>query len=394
MNLYFGLNCLESDYISVCKKKCWAFKKNIYFQISDPLKWNIALDSVVVVEFGSFHIEWRWNISTTYEGCHLPFFIQWCSLLWIYFRKLTARQNVPANIHVCSWEYGEGIGLSHANAKLCPFPISPEGSYTDDTSQEHHTPQLRTSPPKPGQPNPELHEFDDEFDDDDPLPVLGHCKALYSFDGEDRRHSVSSYLWNVRNEWRGAHCSHIKPTVNIPAELPVVEVVQSGPGCVFNDSVVLLTLRSERGHAGDGGGRGNARSVALTHRSSGKPSRSCQMNEHVTLYFPLQVLYIIEEDKGDGWTRARKQSGEEGYVPTSYVEITMERNSKGAVTYIWSYHCGLSSHPACRPHHPPCFLFLKITLQKEKIIGISTPAWTFICFSNFHPISLSSRVPL
>uniref|UniRef100_A0A672HPF1 Uncharacterized protein n=1 Tax=Salarias fasciatus TaxID=181472 RepID=A0A672HPF1_SALFA len=47
-----------------------------------------------------------------------------------------------------------------------------------------------------------------------------------------------------------------------------------------------------------------------------------------------QVLYIIEEDKGDGWTRARKQSGEEGYVPTSYVEITMEKNSKGAVTYI------------------------------------------------------------
>ena len=43
---------------------------------------------------------------------------------------------------------------------------------------------------------------------------------------------------------------------------------------------------------------------------------------------------IIEEDKGDGWTRARKQSGEEGYVPSSYVEITMEKNSKGAVTYI------------------------------------------------------------
>lgn len=47
-----------------------------------------------------------------------------------------------------------------------------------------------------------------------------------------------------------------------------------------------------------------------------------------------QVLYIIEEDKGDGWTRARKQNGEEGYVPTSYVDITMEKSSKGAVTYI------------------------------------------------------------
>ncbi|XP_068581165.1 formin-binding protein 1-like isoform X2 [Cebidichthys violaceus] len=114
---------------------------------------------------------------------------------------------------------------------------SPEGSYTDDTSQEHHAPQQRTSPPKPGQPNPDLHEFDDEFDDDDPLPVIGHCKALYSFDGQ---------------------------------------------------------------------------------------------NEGTLVMAEDEVLYIIEEDKGDGWTRARKQSGEEGYVPTSYVEITMERNSKGS----------------------------------------------------------------
>ncbi|KAM7387708.1 hypothetical protein PAMP_023929 [Pampus punctatissimus] len=115
---------------------------------------------------------------------------------------------------------------------------SPEGSYTDDTSQEHHTPHHRTSPPQPGHPNPDPHEFDDEFDDDDPLPVIGHCKALYSFDGQ---------------------------------------------------------------------------------------------NEGTLVMAENEVLYIIEQDKGDGWTRARKQSGEEGYVPTSYVEITMEKNSKGAV---------------------------------------------------------------
>ncbi|KAK5930445.1 hypothetical protein CgunFtcFv8_026679 [Champsocephalus gunnari] len=114
---------------------------------------------------------------------------------------------------------------------------SPEGSYTDDTSQEHQTPQKRTTPPKPGPPNPDPHEFDDEFDDDDPLLVIGHCKALYSFDGQ---------------------------------------------------------------------------------------------NEGTLVMADDEVLYIIEEDKGDGWTRARKQSGEEGYVPTSYVEITMEKNSKGS----------------------------------------------------------------
>uniref|UniRef100_A0A3P9H4B6 Formin binding protein 1-like n=1 Tax=Oryzias latipes TaxID=8090 RepID=A0A3P9H4B6_ORYLA len=114
---------------------------------------------------------------------------------------------------------------------------SPEGSYTDDTSQEHHTPHRRPGPTQPANRNPDLHEFDDEFDDDDPLPVIGHCKALYYFDGK-------------------------------------------------NDGTLMM--------AED------------------------------------EVLYIIEEDKGDGWTRARKQSGEEGYVPTSYVEITMEKNSKGS----------------------------------------------------------------
>ncbi|MBN3318820.1 FBP1L protein, partial [Atractosteus spatula] len=107
---------------------------------------------------------------------------------------------------------------------------SPEGSYTDDPSQEHRSP-----------PQPDPHEFDDEFDDDDPLPAIGHCKALYAFDGQNEG-----------------------------------------------------TLAMKEG----------------------------------------EVLYIIEEDKGDGWTRARKQGGEEGYVPTSYVDITLEKNSKGAVTYI------------------------------------------------------------
>ncbi|CAB1324337.1 unnamed protein product [Coregonus sp. 'balchen'] len=108
---------------------------------------------------------------------------------------------------------------------------SPEGSYTDVPNQEHRSPPHQPDPRQAHQPD----EFDDEFDDDDPLPVIGHCKALYSFDGQ---------------------------------------------------------------------------------------------NEGTLLMKENEVLYIIEEDKGDGWTRARKQSGEEGYVPTSYVEITMEKNSK------------------------------------------------------------------
>uniref|UniRef100_A0AAR2JJ69 Formin-binding protein 1-like n=1 Tax=Pygocentrus nattereri TaxID=42514 RepID=A0AAR2JJ69_PYGNA len=101
---------------------------------------------------------------------------------------------------------------------------------TSPVNQEHRSP-----------PQPDPHEFDDEFDDDDPLPAIGHCKALYSFDGS---------------------------------------------------------------------------------------------NEGTLVMKEDEVLYVIEEDKGDGWTRVRKQSGEEGYVPTSYVEITLEKHSKGAVTYI------------------------------------------------------------
>lgn len=43
--------------------------------------------------------------------------------------------------------------------------------------------------------NSDPHEFDDEFDDDDPLPVIGHCKALYSFDGKDGQNDhVSRFL--------------------------------------------------------------------------------------------------------------------------------------------------------------------------------------------------------
>ncbi|XP_051685250.1 cdc42-interacting protein 4 isoform X2 [Oryctolagus cuniculus] len=34
-------------------------------------------------------------------------------------------------------------------------------------------------------------------------------------------------------------------------------------------------------------------------------------------------LSLIEEDKGDGWTRVRRKQGGEGYVPTSYLRVTL-----------------------------------------------------------------------
>ncbi|XP_077309020.1 formin-binding protein 1-like isoform X1 [Lithobates pipiens] len=120
---------------------------------------------------------------------------------------------------------------AEANHLVAQGRESPEGSYTEDSNQEGRI-----------QPQPHVHsEFDEFDDDDDPLPAIGHCKALYPFDGNNEG-----------------------------------------------------TLSMKEG----------------------------------------EVMYIIEEDKGDGWTRARRQNGEEGYVPTSYIDITLEKNSKGAVTYI------------------------------------------------------------
>uniref|UniRef100_A0A3Q3K0S5 Thyroid hormone receptor interactor 10b n=1 Tax=Monopterus albus TaxID=43700 RepID=A0A3Q3K0S5_MONAL len=38
-----------------------------------------------------------------------------------------------------------------------------------------------------------------------------------------------------------------------------------------------------------------------------------------------EVLAVVEEDKGDGWTRVRRNNGDEGYVPTSYVTIALNK---------------------------------------------------------------------
>ncbi|KAM9391127.1 formin-binding protein 1-like isoform 27-T27 [Salvelinus alpinus] len=116
---------------------------------------------------------------------------------------------------------------------------SPDGSYTEEQSSETQDKVAIANTP----------EFDDEFDDGDEetLPTIGTCKAIYQFEG------------------------------NTP-----------------------LT-----GH--------NEGTISVTEG---------------------ELLYVIEEDKGDGWTRVRRNEEEEGYVPTSYVEVSLETTGKGAMTYI------------------------------------------------------------
>ncbi|XP_065593530.1 formin-binding protein 1 isoform X3 [Cyrtonyx montezumae] len=99
---------------------------------------------------------------------------------------------------------------------------SPDGSYTEEQSQEAEMKLSAT-------------DFDDEFDDEEPLPTIGTCKALYPFEGQ---------------------------------------------------------------------------------------------NEGTVSVAEGEMLYVIEEDKGDGWTRIRRNEDEEGYVPTSYIEVYLDKNAK------------------------------------------------------------------
>ncbi|XP_041825683.1 formin-binding protein 1 isoform X19 [Melanotaenia boesemani] len=111
---------------------------------------------------------------------------------------------------------------------------SPDGSYTEEQNSEI---QVKANP----NPTSTTPEFDDEFDDEETLPTIGTCKALYPFEGH---------------------------------------------------------------------------------------------NEGTIAVAEGELLYVIEEDKGDGWTRVRRNEDEEGYVPTSYIEVLLETNAKGAMTYI------------------------------------------------------------
>lgn len=62
---------------------------------------------------------------------------------------------------------------------------SPDGSYTEERSQESELKVLAA-------------DFDDEFDDEEPLPALGTCKALYAFEGGQPwgRSAVPCQTWS------------------------------------------------------------------------------------------------------------------------------------------------------------------------------------------------------
>ncbi|XP_029326873.1 formin-binding protein 1 isoform X10 [Mus caroli] len=136
---------------------------------------------------------------------------------------------LPARSEQARRQSGLYDGQTHQTVTNCAQDReSPDGSYTEEQSQESEHKALAP-------------DFDDEFDDEEPLPAIGTCKALYTFEGQNEG---------------------------------TISVVEG------------------------------------------------------------ETLSVIEEDKGDGWTRIRRNEDEEGYVPTSYVEVYLDKNAKGAKTYI------------------------------------------------------------
>lgn len=61
---------------------------------------------------------------------------------------------------------------------------------------------------------------------------------------------------------------------------------------------------------------------------------SAGQNEGTLSMVEGELLSVVEEDKGDGWTRVRRNLEEEGYVPTSYIKVFLDSSAKGAMTYI------------------------------------------------------------
>ncbi|ERE71261.1 formin-binding protein 1-like isoform 1 [Cricetulus griseus] len=132
---------------------------------------------------------------------------------------------LPARSDQARRQSGMYDGQTHQTVTNCAQDReSPDGSYTEEQSQESELKALAT-------------DFDDEFDEEEPLPAIGTCKALYTFEGQNEG---------------------------------TISVVEG------------------------------------------------------------EMLSVIEEDKGDGWTRIRRNEDEEGYVPTSYVEVYLDKNAKGS----------------------------------------------------------------
>lgn len=70
-------------------------------------------------------------------------------------------------------------------------------------------------------------DFDDEFDDEEPLPAIGTCKALYTFDGKALRHRVP------RAPALPVAAFPLSPPTFLSLPVVLLGVSSSGCWCVF-----------------------------------------------------------------------------------------------------------------------------------------------------------------
>ncbi|KAK1803629.1 hypothetical protein P4O66_021042 [Electrophorus voltai] len=120
-----------------------------------------------------------------------------------------------------------------------------------------------------------------------------------------------------------------------------------------------------------------------------------------------EVLFVIEEDKGDGWTRVRRNEEEEGYIPTSYVEVFLDTNTKGGggvlpVVVLIEGCVWRAGRLSCKEAAPPLEILLLIS-ESETLCILGAPlrrrslsCWMslFLSRSSAESLKKGARVPI
>lgn len=99
-----------------------------------------------------------------------------------------------------------------------------------------------------------------------------------------------------------------------------------------------------------------------------------------------EVLAVVEEDKGDGWTRVRRNNGDEGYIPTSYVTITLNKWGRREKETIISLNCkqflhwdqSKGSHSTVYPEGDPkklWFLVREVPQMGRGVVLLLCSSW-------------------
>ena len=81
---------------------------------------------------------------------------------------------------------------------------------------------------------------------------------------------------------------------------------------------------SEPGHAGEAGGVSLSRCVALYNFSAENPDELDMVNH--------EELELLGEGEDEGWVRVRNYKGDEGFVPRSYLELLLGKDSERVFT--------------------------------------------------------------